>query len=1318
MTLRKYLFILLNVFAVVGASAQPYYFKHYLSDDGLSDNAVICGLQDRKGFTWFGTKNGLNRFDGYNFQRYRHDPKNKASLGNNMVLTLFEDRSGLLWVGTNNGIFIYDGEHESFSTFKNSPKGSITNITEDSQRNLWFVADHHIYSYDQSKKRLRKFVVPNERITSLCTVSGKKVWLSSFSGALYAFNERKQIFEKVGQYTSTNSRDNAIVKIAPIDDKKLLVGTRSQGIKIFHQLKGNFESVPISNTNTKEFLVTDMLYSNDELWTATEAGIYIYKLKDKSTTVLKKEIYNPYSLSDNFVSFLTKDRESNIWAGTFFGGLNVFIEKFSLFKKYYAPDNNSSLSSNIINNITRDKAGRIWISTADAGLNKLDPRTGQLSRVYFANTKDDTPLNIPSLMISGNELWIGTYEHGLYIMDVNTGKILSHYEDKDASGGLNSNFIVSMYQCKNKEIYVGTSIGLYRYLPKTNSFSLIYKDYIKAITEDLTGTVWVGTLKNGAIAIKPESGKLSNYRNSASNTSSIIDNSVNAIFQDSNQTLWFATESGLCEFDAIHQKFKRYTVKDGLPTETILNILEDGKKNLWISTKAGLVALNLRNKKQLQVFTKVDGLMSNEFNYASALQYTDGRMFFGSCRGLISFDPHAVKKDSYIPPVYITGLQVNNSYVAIANNSPLKRSIIVTKKIKLRYNESAVSFDFAALSFVAPKKLKYAYQMVGLDDGWTILESNRRVYYTNLSPGSYKFRVKASNSSGIWNTQPAEIDLVISPPWWASNFAYALYLCLASAGTFYVIRFYHKRAQEKITHTLAQFENEKEREIYQAKIEFFTHITHEIRTPLTLIKGPLENVMKATQPFSTTQGDLKLVEKNTNRLLELTNQLLDFRKTESKGFNLNFVRCDVAELLQSVAIDFKSLAEQKSCDFVIEAPTEKVFAEVDIDALHKILCNLFSNAIKYADRFICIKLYVTETNFIIESQNDGFLILTELAQKVFEPFFRLPEKNKQQGNGIGLALSRSLAELHHGTLLLNNRQQLNTFLLTLPLHQENAFVFDFDLADTVEVSYHEGDENKPTILVVDDNLEINDFLVKTLHIDFKVISLTNGKEALALIRERTIELILSDVMMPVMDGFELCKAIKTDLEICHIPVILLTAKSALQAKIEGLESGADVYIEKPFSPEHLLAQIKALLKNREMIKSHFANSPLTHIKNMAYAKADMVFLEKLNNIILTNIAEADLDVNKLAEAMNMSKPTLYRKIKAISNLSPNELITIARLKKAAELLSSDDYKIYEIATMVGFNSQTYFGHSFFKQFRMTPKEYAQTKRLEKKSFIN
>ena len=1303
--------IFFAVFAAYVVKAQPYYFKHYLPDNGLSDNAVICGLQDQKGFTWFGTKNGLNRFDGYSFKVYRNTPKDKTSLGNNMVLTLFEDRQGTLWVGTNNGIFKYDSERESFKTLNNSPAGSITNIAQDTKNNLWFLADNTVYQYDQSAGRLIKYTLKNERGTSICVTAGGTVWLSAFSGGLYAYMGKKNIFEKAGQFFSPDFRDNAIVKIIPANGEDLLVGTRAQGVKLFHRKDGNFESVPITNNSTNEFLVTDMLYNKGELWTATEAGIYIYKIKDKSTTVLRKEIYNPYSLSDNFVSFLMKDRENNIWAGTFFGGLNVFIEKFSWFKKYYTATSERSLSSNIINNICRDNTGHIWISTADAGLNRLDPQTGLLSRVNFANAKSDTHLNIPSLLIKGNELWIGTYEYGLYIIDVHTGKLLRHYEDKNLAGGLNSNFIVCMYQCKNKDIYVGTSIGLYLYHPQTDSFSFLYKDYIKAITEDISGTVWVGTLKNGAITIDPASGRMNNFRSSPSSNNTLIDNSVNAIFQDSFKTLWFATERGLCEFDAVHKTFTPYTMNDGLPSETVLNILEDGKKVLWISTKAGLVSLDLRNKKNIQVFTKIDGLVSNEFNYASALKYTDGRMFFGSCRGLISFDPQSVKKDNYMPPVYITGLQVNNSYVPIDDDdSPLNRSITITREIKLKYNESSFSFDFAALSFVAPKKLKYAYQMVGLDDGWTVLDSNRRVYFTNLNPGNYTFRVKATNSSGIWNIQPAELNVIISPPWWASNRAYVIYFCLGLLTLYYIILFYHKRAQEKINHILEQLVNEKEREIYQAKIEFFTHIMHEIRTPLTLIKGPLENVIRTTAQSSATQGDLKLVEKNTNRLLELTNQLLDFRKAESKGFNLNFVKCDISELLGSTYVDFKSLAEQKSCDLIMELPAERIYAEVDIEALHKILSNLFSNAVKYADRFASFRLYLSENNFVIESQNDGFLIPTELEQKVFEPFFRLPETNKQQGNGIGLALCRSLAELHNGTLSLNNRQQLNTFILTLPL---NSFNFNFDLEYAPEVNNQDGTGNKPTILIVDDNPEINDFLVKTLRKDYKVSSVTNGHEAIQLVKEKSIQLILSDVMMPGMDGFELCKIVKTDLEICHIPVILLTAKSALQSKIEGLESGADVYIEKPFSPEHLLAQINALLKNREMIKSHFANSPLVHIKNIAYSKADEVFLEKLNNAILANIGEADLDVNKLAEVMNMSKPTLYRKIKAISNLSPNDLINIARLKKAAELLASDEYKIYEIATMVGFNSQTYFGHSFFKQFNITPKEYAQTKRLEK-----
>jgi DNA-binding response OmpR family regulator len=518
-------------------------------------------------------------------------------------------------------------------------------------------------------------------------------------------------------------------------------------------------------------------------------------------------------------------------------------------------------------------------------------------------------------------------------------------------------------------------------------------------------------------------------------------------------------------------------------------------------------------------------------------------------------------------------------------------------------------------------------------------------------------------------------------------------------------------------------ENEKEREIYQAKIEFFTNVAHEIRTPLTLIKGPLEKILKETPSSNQYADDLKVIDKNTNRLLKLTNQLLDFRKAETKDYSLNFIRTNFSELIADTYVRFKPQAEKSNLSFKIDLPELPIYAYVDPEACTKILSNLFNNAIKYSDSRVLVKLLPwneSMTKFTLEVRNDGNLIPTEMKDKIFEPFVRL-ESQHQIGTGIGLAIAKSLAELHNGTLhLAPSEHGMNIFVLHLPIHQAN----EFDLFDDLEklnaypvedkLQLDEVISDKPIVLVVEDNKELVDFLTKELSTHYTILKAYNGNQAIQILAKQSVSIIISDIMMPEMNGIELCNHVKGTVEYSHIPIILLTAKTGLQAKIEGLESGADAYIEKPFSPDHLRVQINNLLSNRAKLREYFANSPLAHLKTMACSNADESFLEKLNDIINKNLENTALDVEQLADFMNMSRPTLYRKINAISNLTPNELINIARLKKAAELLTMGEYKIYEVAHMVGYTSQTNFGRNFLKQFGMTPTEFINSRMNSKK----
>ncbi|WP_224997875.1 two-component regulator propeller domain-containing protein [Cesiribacter sp. SM1] len=1306
-------------------SAQSYYFRNYQVESGLSHNSGICTMQDKQGFLWFGTKDGLNRFDGHTFKVFRNNTNDTSSIGSNFIQALYES-GGKLWVGTDKGLYQYDEKTEKFSLLKITTNSYIRDITEDKAGNLWFISGFTLYRYDRSRQVLQSYETNKYFLaTSLCITPDGTLWVSSTEGTLNSYNAAHDAFVSYDVFeNSSPAATDWIETIYPTGQESILVGTQSQGFKLFSTRHGSYQDILTHDTDSSALFVRDFVKSSEnEFWVATEAGMYIYDLEKGTLTNLKKSYNNPYSISDNAIYTLYKDQEGGIWAGTYFGGVNYYPKQYTPFEKFFPKMSENSISGNAVREICQDRWGNIWIGTEDAGLNKFNPKTGQFTNYNTSDQKRGlSHYNIHGLLAIGDELWIGTFHQGLDVMDIKTGKIIRHYGAGPQEGALKSDFVYAILKTRSGKILVSTSAGINQYNAEKDEFDPVshFPDQFYTIMfEDSEGVLWAGTYRDGLYYYNPATRQKGFYKNEAQNASSLSNNAVNGIFEDSKHNLWITTEDGLNLFNRKEKQFRRINTEEGLPSNVTYRVLEDKDQHLWISTSKGLVWYDPATEEMI-VYTKAHGLLSDQLNYGSSYMDADGSMYFGTVKGLMRFDHTKFLKNTYIPPIYLTGFQVHNQELPVNKpNSPLQNSITFTDKIVLNHKQSSFSLDFAALSYTAPGMAEYAYKMEGLDRDWTYLKTNRKVYFTQLPPGNYTFQVKASNSSGLWNEKATSLEIVILPPFWASSWAYAIYALLGISLVMLGVTYYHRVAQRKNLRRIKLLESEKEKEIYQAKIEFFTNVAHEIRTPLTLIKGPLENVLRSAVDCPDIKDSLRIMNKNTNRLLDLTNQLLDFRKTEAKGFSLNFVKVNISELVEETYYRFKPAADQKNLSYKLNLPEAPLFAFVDKEAFTKILSNLLNNALKYAESRVQLSftpLSPADKEFVIEIRNDGHLIPYEMKQKIFEPFFRLKESENELGTGIGLSLSRSLAELHKGTLVLKQSESdLNVFVLSLPLHQENEFnLYDDQLAETNNAELHKEEpepagETRPNLLLVENNREMLEFIAGELSADYHILKAYNGERALELLQKESVQLIVSDVMMDGMGGFELCKQVKANIDNSHIPIILLTAKNSLQAKIEGLESGADAYIEKPFSPEHLKVQITNLLTNRTKIKEYFSSSPLVHLKSIAYSKADELFLEKLNEAIYKNIADADLNVDHLAEIMNMSRPTLYRKIKAISNLTPNELINIARLKKAAELLIEGEYKIYEIANIVGYNSQTSFGRNFLKQFGMTPSEYASAK---------
>jgi signal transduction histidine kinase len=945
----------------------------------------------------------------------------------------------------------------------------------DGHHNLWFISGFSLFKRS-ANSRFEYFPIDHFfEATSLCVTAGGTLWVTSSNGYLYRYEETHDRFQAFDCLAGTKS-DRWIERAYPTSDTAILIGTAVHGALLFDIRTLRCKDILTYNPDRTAIFVRNFVETGTrEYWIATESGVYIYNRTTGRITNLRKQFNDPWSISDNAVYTFCKDREGGIWAGTYFGGINYYPGQYNTFKKYFPKSGENSLGGYVVREIHQDSRGHLFIGTEDAGLEKFDPASGRFTHYRPTGSRGSISYsNIHGLLVHGDELWIGTFEHGLDIMDIPTGKIVRHYGEGNGENRLKSSFIYCIARTRDDRILLGTTRGAYAYDRHRDGFiplpGMPLNNWYSSLLEDDSGAIWAGTFGNGVNYYDPRTGASKNFRYDGGHRNSLASDRVNSIYRDNKGRLWFATEGGLCRWNA--GSFIRYTTRDGFPTDFILAMLEDDDGNLWVSTSKGLVSFNpdslysagarpfpaTGTPRQLTVFTREDGLLNDQFNFSSAFRDTSGRMYFGSVKGMVSFNPRDFRKNTVVPNVYITGFQVDNRELPIGRaRSPLRHAISFTDKITLDHNQSTFSIDFAALGFTAPETTEYAYEMEGLDKDWIFLKKNRKAYFTGLAPGHYTFKVKASNSSGIWVGHETTLEIDILPPWWAGPVAYGCYILAGLLLAWYFIRSYHRSVEEKNRRKIEQLETAKEKEILNAKIEFFTNVAHEIKTPLTLIKGPMEKLLKKMADLPGIGDSLRVMDRNTSRLIDLTNQLLDFRQTEIKGFSLSFVRANIALLLEENYAGFRTLAEQKDLSFDLSIPTspgnfefrvaspaaDTLFAFVDIDAFNKILANLLSNAIKYAKTRAGITLLPFndgDTFFTIEAYNDGFLVPHEMREKIFEPFFRLKETEKQRGTGIGLALARSLTQLHKGTLQLGEpRDGMNVFSLCMPVHQDREF---------------------------------------------------------------------------------------------------------------------------------------------------------------------------------------------------------------------------------------------------------------------------------------
>lgn len=1044
----------LSLLLAASSCLGQYYFKQYQVGDGLTHNAVTAIMQDSKGMMWIGTRNGLNRFDGYTFKTCTYTKDQFGRIGNNIINTIAEDKNGMIWIGTGKGLFKYDPFKELVFEIEGVPKEFTNNLIIDSNNNLWFQINFTLYKYTPSQNKVEDLKTP---ASCIAFDADMNIWVGDNDGNISRYDtEKKETGPKitiVDKKLPVNAR--SIFKIYPISNNRLLIGCFTQGLKCYDTQTGEIRSLPL-RADKSAIYVRDIAVDNDGLyWIATESGLYIYDLEHNVSKNFQKRYGTPYTLTDNAVYILRKDNRGGMWAGTFFGGINYCSRENARFEKFYPIPGVNSISGEAVREICADSNNNLWIGTEDAGLNKLNLGTGQFTHYAASGKKGAISYpNIHGLLAWDNQLFIGPFFQGMEIMDTRTGTITDRFKLIGNKNDQSSDFVINIYRTREDRLLVGAAYhgsSLLEYDRQHKTFTPIpeipYNSYVFDIFEDSKGNIWTGSVSKGAFYYNPKTGAHGSFRfGDTVNNQYINEFAVYTIFEDSQHSLWFATTGGgLIKLSADWKTSTRYTTRNGLPTNVLYGILEDNSGHLWISSLQGLIRLHIATSA-IKVYTQANGLITDQFNYNSAYKHKDGRMYFGSVKGMIAFDPASFDQQEPSPPTYITGFQLNNKEVTPDTaDSPLKTSILYTDTIVLDYDQNNFSIEFAALNFSSPEVTRYKYRLKGLDKDWTYLNSNRKAYFTDLSNGDYEFIVQAESNIGSWVGQERKLFIRITPPFWKSNTAYIVYLLLLVTAVYFATRLYRQFLERKNLRKLQLFEYEKEKEIYQAKIEFFTHITHEIQTPLTLIAGPIEWLIKKFgRQEPETDKVLAIAAKNKRRLEELTSQLLDFRKTEASQFSLNFIQTDIIAVVTDIVTGFKEQAANNDIKLDMELPADPCIAFVDREAFIKIVTNLVSNAVKYAGSSATVRFVTTappDAYFTLHFINDGKAIPEEFRQQIFEPFVRV-RGNGKPGTGIGLSLARSLTELHNGTLqLLPDPPDLIIFALRMPIHQ----TFEFQL---------------------------------------------------------------------------------------------------------------------------------------------------------------------------------------------------------------------------------------------------------------------------------
>jgi ligand-binding sensor domain-containing protein/signal transduction histidine kinase/DNA-binding response OmpR family regulator len=1349
--------------------------KHYGIKDGLSQGVINSIVQDDQSLLWFATEDGLNRFDGYTFKIFKYDPENASSLADNFVQNVFRDAQGTLWVSSRKGLLQFDPLKETFLLFTHgTPEKSDINetdvsyITEGAANNLWVAwYGNGFASFNKEKKLFTPYTpqtLPGLGTGKTITLLEDKfglLWVGTQDNGLNVF--------KVSNGAVVKSHENLTdKKILPslnvrcfAEDKfgNIWIGT-ANGLVLYSRQENKFFTFNDPRFAVANRSIMSLLADGHEnLWIGSQGGgLFQLDLRQFHNRALNDFIFtrttslNEYDISKRTILSLYEDKEKNIWLGTFGSGaymISSVKEKFvKIQTRQYV---NNAVSFAIYYGMCYDNDGHLWLGTDGDGIYRSTP-SGETIRHYTADGKKGSILDnavLSALHDRKNNLWFGTYARGVFRYNKASDTFINYRYASDDRSRAGGNDVRLLFEDSKENIWAGTNRGglclvdaetkTYKNLP---FFKGILKEGdIRSIAEDRSGGFWIGCYGDGLYYFNPFTRECRRHFDEADTRGQLKSSVVFALETDRKGRVWIGTGgSGLCVYDPVKKKLQRYSDNDGLSNNTIYAILIDHADNIWISTNTGISKFDAASEKFYN-YNPSDGLQEGQFNPGSAV-YNDlaGYMCFGGTAGLNILYPDQVEEPLKKPEVMISGFQLFNKPVQVDSkidgNPILTKVINRTQHITLKHDQSVFTFEFVGLNYSYPEKNEYAYKLERLDQDWNFVGHQRTATYRYLKPGNYTFKVKASNRENVWDDAYASIDITILPPFWQTPLAYFLYVLGAGAIGFSIVSVRKKQANLRKRLKIEKTQRKRERLMVQEKLSFFTEVSHEFRTPLTLMIGPLEEMLTREGNVTPTGRKLKMVYRNANKLLNLINKLLDYRKIESGNILLKVQEDDIVLFVEELYITFRELAIRKNINFHFQPEQPSIPVWFDKEKLEMVLNNVISNSFKYIGKgneiVISVQRQVSDKyphgKVAIKIKDNGIGIPKKQVRHIFD-WFHKGDNSGPMSSGIGLALAKKLVHLHKGEIFVDSVEGAgSTFSIKIPLGRDHFKPHEIIIDDnrekflTDEVSVNgqllepltgedddaAGKKGFRSLLLVEDDDEIRTFLREYFEKAYRVSESKNGREGLDFAMAHHPDLIISDIMMPEMNGVDLCKELKSNIRTSHIPIILLTAKTSLTHHKEGIEIGADAYITKPFSPEMLALTITNLLQSRENLMRFYRNL-FSNTSNGSTAQdmasPDEKFLHSIYDILKAHLDKTDFNVNELSDALNMSRSLVYKKIKMLTGLSPVEYIRTLRMQEAAKLLKSRKYKVFEVAYMVGFSDAKYFRQCFTKEFGYSPSDF-------------